>query len=1758
MYIIKPLIRKSLKTTTVALGALFLTSSGFAADNPSSKVATKNLINIQALQDNYKIDSGDNIGKNNAKTGIASVKKDKDNKKSVLKFTASSDDPKIASAAFNYSKDSSVNPQAGNANYGSTDISLPQLGNQPISVGLSYSQQPLFSASNADYNGGKGPYGLGTQWALSLPKVVIQNGTATEVIASNGSTFPVDASGSLAWAKLQNYKFNVGDQSYTSSLGKSQYSLEYHAGYFGLSPNGTKQTGFLVKDYYDATGRLIAAVDESGNSIDYIYDQSGKIQEIQGTEVYDFASATKKKVDVKFIYSDSGLQVKVYKNVGGDDTSLDRAITYTASIVDKDGNHNWELTQKTVEDKTSTTNNIQTVNFGYDVSISGITYPLLNSITEPSGLETRFVYKHLTNLDNYPIQTIAVVSQTSVDHSSRNFDGSFPTATVTYQYDNNGQYDYAGDNGYEAEHSFSGSAKNNPVKCDAGGDCLMQYNTGSDFNSGYKYITTITQNNVRTVYIFDHLQNKVQESAYLIDSSMPSNKGTLLSETNYAYPQVFDQSGKYMGYNDINFPANYQAPLRVISKTYDIANLSVAPIVTITTSGTDNAGRAIYQASYDAQSFDLSSLTPATSNGNNDANIKLKGGAQANAVSYSQLQYNDDAPVNANGEEKQVTTNLGNMSYRTVNEYGSRMYSDAVMQSKPIFNGKSISYYKLADQKSYVTITAPKSTSNGLLNVFAVTNGFGSDPFANVGPISESKFSYDKTTADLGFDKNRATFETLNYIDVPQNSYAGLHAFASAATPEPINLTTSYNYLLVPAQQATNGFAASAAQDQSLQLKVSTTVMQTTAQQLTLLKEGKPLSKVLGAVDVSSSAVDTSDAQSFTTFKTLDLNTGNVVSEGIQTKTSRPALKSKVNSGDDPAPATYSVGKTYDGFGRLKKEIFSDGKYILYGYQLATDSGVVTENGNVITKTYPNGYKEKEIVNGSGNIIAKQVNIDENGYVTDTFKTVETTIYGSDPNIDQNSPIAVTNNIDGTTVNYFYNNAHQKVKTITPAVKAADGKFYANVAVEVADDYISAAGKHEGLGIKYAYVVSADSNTREALATAKMVPGSLLAYGVTQSLDRSSDLGTVNMAGYAMEVYGETHSYVFLPSSNLVTSDFDATNINTYSALFSKLYGLVNADDAKGTWYSKTTEKSDIITEDGKTKARTLTSIDADGHTASCEYLYLGNVGLPTTATLANGNKIVYTYDAAGNKLSSTIIDAKGARVIDERTYDSLSRLKTLTLDPNGAKQLTSYSYTSDTMMKPTGMVDPNGTIFTTTFDEFNNPLTKAYTVSGGSEVVYANYVYDNITKNLTDVYDQTKPCAYSPNGGHAGIHYVYNDIGQLMAVQHYLPDSYNIDNSKFKYIDPVTGSEVTSIDLDKGKVLSLVAKDNKHIPTIVYSYYADGNPKTVTDVYGHTVSYGDPAAHSALAGAYDAIGNPLVTNYIYKDASGKLQTVPIAAYSYDYVHGGVASSISYMGVQDNAGVITVTPNGGKKDTYYFPDSAGYDETTGNVLGRTQSLIRNNSEGVLDTGVTYTYFAPKAADGVAGNIKSVAEEDNVNGNIITDNYKYDEMNRLTYDDRTVTGKNPSHSVTTYNNFDSNNNIGEEITTGDDAKDVVYTYNGLDELTGLTYKDSGKQSQTMIYDLNGNMVKDQNGTTLGYNPLNQLIKFDQTANANVQAEHKNITHYDYYPDGLLAHQYVTLDDKGTIDSDIRPVTIFYNHGTTISEYYDAVTSPAATK
>ncbi|PWV97892.1 RHS repeat-associated protein [Paenibacillus cellulosilyticus] len=474
-----------------------------------------------------------------------------------------------------------------------------------------------------------------------------------------------------------------------------------------------------------------------------------------------------------------------------------------------------------------------------------------------------------------------------------------------------------------------------------------------------------------------------------------------------------------------------------------------------------------------------------------------------------------------------------------------------------------------------------------------------------------------------------------------------------------------------------------------------------------------------------------------------------------------------------------------------------------------------------------------------------------------------------------------------------------------------------------------------------------------------------------------------------------------LQSTGYLTTVFNVVSKQDYDD-----YGrLAWSEDAKGnrttygyqllptgTKVTVTAPNLGVSSEEEDVIHRTKTSIDAEGNKSVQTFDKLGQLVSVTTTT--NKNEVT-TQSFQYNSIGLTIKETDPNQNETTYSYDALGRLTSVTQIPDkqtGAAEVTQYKYNPLDLV--TAIIHPDQTQDTKFYDELGR-LIKQAGPDGKTDKTF--YDGNGNVIQTTDLKGQT-------------FNYVYNARNWLMSKQS--PNStisytYFADGDR-KTMTDGTGTTSYQYDSYRNLLSNVTFPDTK---SLTYTYDENGNRITMSGLFGLNVGYtynnmnqlDTVKSSSATAAHYD----------YYKNGLAKMSTLG-NGYTVEYVYNG--ANLTSLTQKKNGSSTTqgysytYDKNGNMQSLNETGDNVKSGTFTYDGLNRIQTSSLNSEVYSYDSRGNRTTLQSSATLGTASEVS----------------YQYDDWNQLT-----------------------------QVTTAD-SKVVKYTYNG----DGLLYErdDSGVKNR----------------------------------------------------------------------------------------------------
>ncbi len=848
----------------------------------------------------------------------------------------------------------------------------------------------------------------------------------------------------------------------------------------------------------------------------------------------------------------------------------------------------------------------------------------------------------------------------------------------------------------------------------------------------------------------------------------------------------------------------------------------------------------------------------------------------------------------------------------------------------------------------------------------------------------------------------------------------------------------------------------------------------------------------------------------------------------------------------NPLPVTAYYDSATDGGnssldGRLLSTTDALNNTTSYAYNLATTTTTIT---------YPDNSSATMVYDSYGDLLTS----------TDPLGNTTTNLYDANHNL-----ISVTDPL-GHVNSYTYDVNGNKTSSTYPAT----GLGHNTTSTTVYNQYSEPISTTDELGNTRTFNYDANYNPQSVTDSI----GTLASFSFNPN-----GMPLAGATGFDIRTNPDMASLFSYDANGNMASSTDALGRQTsftYDSLGRKLSITIPATDTSGISpaAAKTSRHMAL------TNLKAGSSSSESESTLTVNYVY-GVFSSATEISGPLGRQYSYSYDANGNKISST--DPLGH--VTTYKYDSLNRLIAVNYPTSPA---TSATWTYDFRNNIVDATNPDGHVTHYSYDLVGNLVAITHD-QGTSKSSTTTFTYDAARRRIseTDALGHTTSYTYDADnrviaisGAKANVQYGYDDAGNLTSVT----DANNnttqfqydgrkhrtktiFPDSTFKaYVYDGPGNLISTTD-QAGNIIQYtydaanqlvsviqVNHPNQSNNTNFYGYDTDKNLVSLTDENGNTTKnafdiYSDPVSMILPDGSltemrqYDAIGNLIslthfngkTTTYTYDGLNRLLTRTP------DPSLGESAISFTY-----NANGKFATSTDATGTTYYTYGSLG------------RLISKQTPEGTLN----YTYDA-------VGRVTSIASS-NPNGASVS--YTYDDLNRLS---TVVDNRLQGYNTTTYT-YDSASNVA--TVTYPNGLQSTFNYDSLNRLTSMSTPVSNYSYQL---DPTGNRTSatEGNGRSLTWNYdgiyrlTNETISADpdnvngsvaygldpvgnrQSKSSTLNGIHSGTYSYNV-DDEVLTETYdpngntLTIGAKAfTYDSENRLATMTSN-STAVSQVYDA--------
>ncbi|PIR04277.1 MAG: hypothetical protein COV59_01750, partial [Candidatus Magasanikbacteria bacterium CG11_big_fil_rev_8_21_14_0_20_39_34] len=525
--------------------------------------------------------------------------------------------------------------------------------------------------------------------------------------------------------------------------------------------------------------------------------------------------------------------------------------------------------------------------------------------------------------------------------------------------------------------------------------------------------------------------------------------------------------------------------------------------------------------------------------------------------------------------------------------------------------------------------------------------------------------------------------------------------------------------------------------------------------------------------------------------------------------------------------------------------------------------------------------------------------------------------------------------------------------------------------------------------------------------------------------------------------------YSYDPNGNKISVLFprargNASLQNSFGASVSYVYDALNRKikeinaDNKETWYFYDTENNLLKKID-----RQDSNGENNTHVQMYSYDALNRL-LSQTDSL--GNVKNFEYDEVGNK--TAFVDELGRR--EEFEYDRFNR-NTLERDPLG--NTTGYVYDKNNNKRE--IIYRDGTSVHYTYDA-QNRLTAVQDELNGEKT----FVYDGLGNKVLE----TDKRGYETSFSYDGLNRLIEVINAQGTTSTFF---YDLNSNKIREnIDGV----VTEFEYDNLNRTSQIHHPGDKLESYVYD--ENGNVLSMTDGNTTTIFFVYDSLNRMIEKDLGAEG---VVRYDYDNWGNKISTIQerhTVSSTFDTENRELSQTQTFSELENKNSTVSKTyqPDGqleiltdaaGRLFAYGY-DSRGLLSSVGYQGNILVQYIYNEMEGVV--GLTY-------------------------GNGITESQGYDALNRLS--EHQIIGTDQSVVWSENYTYDEESNrIGM---ARHDENNATYTYDELEQLTGVTYDTAfAQRTLSYRYDPRGNRLEELDplahqvySYTSGTNELNQV-------------------------------------------------------------------------
>jgi len=638
-------------------------------------------------------------------------------------------------------------------------------------------------------------------------------------------------------------------------------------------------------------------------------------------------------------------------------------------------------------------------------------------------------------------------------------------------------------------------------------------------------------------------------------------------------------------------------------------------------------------------------------------------------------------------------------------------------------------------------------------------------------------------------------------------------------------------------------------------------------------------------------------------------------------------------------------------------------------------------------------------------------------------------------------------NVANQVTYFFYDHQHRLTATVVDM--DGDGPGYATT--NFVDDATSVSFDADDLASKTVYddvgnvleVIDAEGNavTNQYDGVSRLVKVTMPAVDVFDPVSQTS----TNKSPVV--------EYQYDPNGNqtLVTDARGIQTTNSYDARNQLTASILDYDE-DGNFETNGQDVATYVFYDYV--GNVVKTVDGNGNATETEYdrafrqtkVIAPSVYDAETSTWKNPETVTM-YDRNSNV--TNVVDPRG--IITESQYDELNRVRYVIADKGGSEEVTTESQ----------------------YDANNNVMALIlHNVAGGSTNLQTTaYVFDSydrqVSETLPSVGDGTNRVTTTVYYRNGNVKTITDPKGQVTETEYDLAN--RVAQTRFKKADTST-EETRTFAYDKAGNLLTVDDLNGSTTNTYDNLYRLLTETRADNSYSNYVvtSYYDEVGNRTKC-VYPETGRTLISHYEPRNLLEKVEDI----------NGATTNETTYAYDLNGNTLNCTTPNGVV--------------TTNSFDAQNRVLERSAKDGENNIyTVAYEYD-------LVGNRRSIDEDIADQGSRSMD-YNYDDLYRLTSESWSLGGTNTSYEYT----YDlAGNRLSMTNIVGAATNTHAYTYDDLNRL--LTNVINGSQTVTYTYDVNGNRLAKDDGTTTTdyiYDVNDRLVEVQENSSTVFEAS------YDY--------------------------------------------------